>query len=59
MTVIIRLEVEGRPEDVFTAVDEVLDAGVLQDAIRDCALDLFGISSPVNVVSALSEPTKD
>lgn len=46
---------QPEPADPFS----LPDAGTLQDAIRDCALDLFGIASPVTVVSALSEASKD
>ena len=38
--VAIELELEGSEDDAFRVIDNLLDAGVVQDAINDAAEDL-------------------
>jgi len=46
-TVLIVLEVDGAPADIFAAVDRFLDEGDLQNALNDAHVD-------IRVASALS-----
>lgn len=38
--VVIELELEGAEDDAFRVIDNLLDAGVVQDAINETATDL-------------------
>lgn len=55
-TVIIELQVEGDPEDIDTAVERVLDSGILQDGLSDYAADdLEGVVEVTSCVSRVPD----
>ena len=49
---IIELEIEGLEADATSVIDELLDSGLLQDAINDHEFD----AGPLLVKSALVRP---
>src|SRR5215208_4532126 len=54
--VVIELQVEGDPEDIGTAVERVLDSGILQDGLSDYAEDnLEGVVEVASCVSSMPD----
>lgn len=52
-TFVIRLTIEGDPDDAQRVLDDLLDAGVFQDPINDHDCDEAG---PLHVLSAIARP---
>ena len=53
--VVIELKLQGTEDDAFRVIDNLLDAGVIQDAINDAATDLglaLVVQSAVSVLVA-------
>lgn len=51
-TIIIRLEIKGDPAEAYAVVDDILDSGVLQDAINE------NNRAVLHVTSALCEASR-
>jgi len=51
--VVIELELEGTEDDAFRVIDNLLDAGVVQDAINEAAGDLGLALVVMSAVSVL------
>lgn len=51
--VVIELVIEGKYDDAYTVIDQLLDEGIPQDAINNHEMEDAG---PLKVVSALVKP---